>query len=430
MSRRARIAHPRPKALADRIAMAKPRTTEPMRTQGVIRFEMPDDELPLEHPARVLWAAIGKLDVGAFLSEARAVEGRAGRPTHSPRMLLTLWAYAISQGVGSAREIARLVKTDRAYGWIVGGASLCHDRLSRFRVGHKDALDGLMTEILGALMHAGVLSLRLVSIDGMRVRAAASAPSFRREGSLAQCREQAALHLKAVLAQAADPELTASQRAARERGARDFAARIDAAMQVVRELAERPKAPLVPRASTTDADARVMKMADGGFRPAMNVQTATAGSELGGPRTIVAVNVTNVGSDMNAISPMLAQIERRTGELPQFLLADANHQSHEGIKDAMHRGVVPIVAVFERTAKNGPRSNPDSAIQAWKENMQTARAAELYRARASLAELTNAQLRRRGLTRFVVRGLHKTSCVALLTAITSNLMSHLATLAS
>lgn len=410
--------------------MAKPRTTEPIRNQGVIRFEMPDDDLPLEHPARVLWVAIGKLDLSAFLADARAVEGRAGRPTHSPRMLLTLWTYAISQGIGSAREIARRVEMDRAFGWIVGGASVCHDRLSRFRVGHKDALDGVMTEILGVLMHEGLLSLRLVSLDGMRVRASASAPSFRREGSLAQCREQAALHLKAVLAAADDPELTARERAARERGALDFAARIDAAMQTVRALADRPKAPLVPRASTTDPEARVMKMADGGFRPAMNVQTATAGSELGGPRTIVAVEVTNSGSDMNAVAPMLDQIERRTGELPTYLLADANHQSHEGIKDAMHRGVLPIVAVFERSAKNGPRSNPDSAIQAWKDNMQTARAAELYRARASLSELTNAQLRRRGLTRFLVRGLHRTSCVALLTAITSNLMSHLATLAS
>lgn len=410
--------------------MARPRTTEPVRNQGVIRFEMPEDELPHDHPARVLWVALEKFDLAGFLADARAVEGHVGRPTHSPRMLLTLWTYAISQGVGSAREIERLITTDRAYGWIVGDASVCHDRLSRFRVGHKEALDRLMTDILGVLMHRGLLSLRLVAIDGMRVRAAASAPSFRREGSLEACREQAALHLKAVLAQADDPELSAKQKAARERGARDLAARIEAAIEVVHELAGKPKGPLVPRASSTDAEARVMKMADGGFRPAMNVQTATAGSELGGPRTIVAVDVTNVGSDMRAIEPMLEQIERRTGELPTFLLADANHQSHDGIKAAMHRGVLPIVAVFERSAKDGPRANQDSAIQLWKENMQTERAKELYRARASLCELINARLRQRGLERLLVRGLHKAHCVALLMAISTNLLSHLPTLAT
>src|SRR5215510_8020471 len=135
--------------------MAKPRTTEPMRTQGVIRFEMPDDELAHDHPARVLWVALEKFDLGGFLDAARAVEGSAGRPTHSPRMLLALWLYAISQGVGSAREIARLVTTDRAYAWIVGGRGVSHHRLSRFRIGHRDALDQLMTDILGALVHAG-----------------------------------------------------------------------------------------------------------------------------------------------------------------------------------------------------------------------------------------------------------------------------------
>jgi hypothetical protein len=173
-----------------------------------------------------------------------------------------------------------------------------------------------------------------------------------------------------------------------------------------------------------------MKMADGGFRPAMNVRTATAGDELGGPRTIVAVDVTNVGSDMSAIAPMLDQIERRTGELPSFLLADGNHQSHEGIASAMHRGVVPIVPVQKRSPSSGPRANHDSTIEAWRENMQTERAKELYRRRSGLCELTNAQLRRRGLTRLLVRGVHKASCVALLTAISSNLLSHLATLAS
>lgn len=95
--------------------MPTPRTTEPSRSQGEIRFETPDDAIEAEHPARVLWLALGKLDLGAFLSDARSVEGHAGRPTHAPRMMLTLWTYGISQGVGSAREIERLTVSDRAF---------------------------------------------------------------------------------------------------------------------------------------------------------------------------------------------------------------------------------------------------------------------------------------------------------------------------
>ncbi len=403
-----------------------------MRNQAEIRFEMPDDALDAEHPARVLWEALGKLDLSAFLACARSVEGHAGRPTHSPRMMLTLWTYAISQGVGSAREIERLTNSDRAYEWILGDASVGHHALSRFRIGHRDALDQLMTDILAALTHKGVLSLRLVALDGMRVRAAASAPSFRTESSLLECREQATLHLKAVLAQADDPELSLAQKAAREAGARDFQRRIEDAITTVRNLQEE-RAPSQPpaRASSTDAEARVMKMGDGGFRPAMNVGAATAGSELGGPRTIVAVQVTSIGSDMGAMSPMLAQIQQRTGQAPEILLADANYANHEAIAAAAARGVEVLVAVPRRSQQSGSSGNHTPAIEQWKARMQTERAKDLYRARAGLCEWTNAQFAGRfGLRQFLVRGLAKTTNVVLLAAITLNLTQHLATLAT
>ena len=193
-----------------------------------------------------------------------------------------------------------------------------------------------------------------------------------------------------MLAQADDPELSHAQQAARERGARDFQRRIEDAITTVKSLQEErsPSRP-VARASTTDAEARVMKMADGGFRPAMNVRTATAGSELGGPRTIVAVEVTNIGSDMGAITPMLAQIEQRTGRLPETLLADANHANHEAIADATAGGVEVIVAVPRRSQNSGAKANHAPAIEQWKDRMQTERAKDLYRARAGLCEWTN-----------------------------------------
>lgn len=409
----------------------KPRVTEPERQQGVIRFEMPEDALEPEHPARVLWQALGKLDLSAFLDAAQAVEGSAGRPTHSPQMMLTLWTYAISQGVGSAREIARLVQRDRAYQWIVGGVSVGHHALSKFRVGHQAALDKLMTDILAALMHKGVLSLRLVAQDGMRVRAAATAPSFRKLDSLLECREQAQLHLEAVLAQADDPELSLAQQAAREAGARDFQRRIEEAISTVETLQEQRGASHPPaRASTTDAEARVMKMADGGFRPGLNVQMATAGSELGGPRTVIGVRVSNVGSDMGAITPMLDQIERRTGRLPETLLADSNHGSHAAIIDADARGVNVVIAVAKRSRESGGKADKSPAIVAWKARMQTEEVKALYRARAGLCEWANAQAAGRfRLRQFLVKGVAKATSVALLIAITTNLTQHLASLA-
>jgi len=396
------------------------RTSEPVRLQAVIRFEMPDDMLPADHRARLIWRVLQTLDLGEFTAKSKAVEGRAGRNVLSPAMLLTLWLYAISVGVGSAREIARRTKSDDAFRWIVGDQDVGHAALSAFRVGHGAALDKLMTDILGVLLHKGLVSLDRVAQDGTGVRASASAPSFRREVSLLDCREQAALHVKAVLADP-DPEASEGERRARMAAALDYQKRVEAAIGTLQALHEEGKDK--PRASTTDADARVMKMPDGGFRPGYNIQLATAGSELGGARTIVGVLVTNTGSDMGSVTPMLEDIKARTGQLPAQLLADANHAKHSCIETATRTGVEVIIAIPKREQCSTKTTSPE--IIAWRARMKTDEAKRAYRARAGLCELSNAHLKcHHGGDSVLVRGLAKVTCVALLGAIAANVLAH------
>jgi hypothetical protein len=343
-------------------------------------------------------------------------------------MLLTLWLYAISRGVGSAREIARRIRSDLAFRWIVGDVEVGHHKLSEFRVGYGDALNTLMTDVLASLMEKGLLSLDLVAQDGTRTRAAASAPSFTTHGSLVQCREQAALHLKAVLAAAGDPEYTNAQHAARAAAAKDYQERVEAAIATVAELQKKRRPADGPaRASTTDAEARVMKMADGGFRPAFNVQYAVAGSELGGPRAIVAVQVSNIGSDMGSLNPMCEQIEERTGQLPKTLLADGGHAKNEDIAEVRRKGVDVLVPPKEtaKSIEDLRQAGADPEVIAWRERMETPEAKRLYRARAGLGELANAhQKEHHGITQFLVKGIDKVTCVVLFSAITSNLLQH------
>jgi transposase len=411
-------------------ARGAPRIVEPQRVQGEVRFEVPDDMVSSSHLARVLWSMLGTLDLTAFGAGCGSVEGKAGRSLKSPRMLLTLWLYAISSGIGSAREIARLVKADVAYRWIVGDMQVGHHKLSEFRVGYGEALNGLMCDVLASLMEKGLLSLELVAQDGTRTRAAASAPTFRTYGSLLECREQAALHLKAVLASAGDSEHTRAQQAAREAAARDFQQRVDAAIATVTELQKQRKPSDKPaRASTTDAEARIMKMGDGGFRPALNVQYAVAGSELGGPRTVVGLQVTNVGSDMGSLTPMMKQIEQRTGQLPKVVLADGGHAKCEDIVTMMAMGIDVLVPAADSAKPIAQLKIEGQApeIIAWRERMETPEAKMLYRARAGLCELANAHQKcHHGVTQFLVRGIQKVTCVVLLSAIASNLMQHAA----
>jgi len=166
-----------------------------------------------------------------------------------------------------------------------------------------------------------------------------------------------------------------------------------------------------------------LKMPDGGYRPGYNVQLATAGSEMGGPRTIVGVRVTNVGSDMGSITPMLADIEARTAELPKKLLADANHAKHACIEHATRRGVEVLIAVPKREQNAASCASPE--INAWRERMQTEEAKRDYRSRAGLCELSNAHFKcHHGGAQVLVRGLAKITCVALLGALASNLLAH------
>jgi len=411
------------------------RTREPVREQAEVLFNVPDDALPGDHPARLLWQVVGRLDLSSFVANAKSLVGHRGRDTLSVQMLLTLWLYAIAEGIGSAREVERRIATDVAFRWIVGDQSVGRTKLAQFRVVHREALEKVFAEVLASLTHKGLLSMNVVAQDGTRIRASASAPSFRRLASLENCLEQAKLHVKAVLTEGDDPEVSERVRRAREAAARDYEERVTEAIATVKQLAQerlegrnRNKRPSEPRASTTDPEARVMKMGDGGFRPAYNIQLATAGSPMGGASTIVGLRVTNNGFDTGALAPMLDDIERRTGRLPSVLLADAGHSDHASIREVAERGVTALIPVPDR--ERGSQTSVDHAIIAWRERMQTDEAKQAFRARASLCELPNAHFKTRlGLGHLLVRGLSKVTCVVLLTALAANILANAAALA-
>lgn len=400
------------------------RTKEPQRDQGWLF--VPAHEIPPDHPVRLVAAAVERLDLRGFLRNAKALEGVAGRPVTSPTLLLSLWLYGIQQGIGEATELARRCTSDAAFRWLCGGVEPSHDVLSAFRVQHPQVLQDVFTQVLGTLLEHGLVTLEHVALDGTRVRASASAPSFRRGRSLQHCKEQAALHLKAVLATA--DEHSPAHQALREAKAREYQKRVDAAMQTLeaeREKKSSAKEKAAVRASTTDPEARVMKMADGGFRPGFNAQLAVAGDPEGGPRTIVGVNVTPLGSDMGSIQPMVEQLEARTGVIPDRLLADANHATIKDIRYLAQRGIEPLVSVPDYMLTTGPHRDKSAEVQAWRDFMTSDEGLDAYRGRSPLVENVNAMLKARyGLTEFVVRGVAKTTCVLLLTALAHNLAAH------
>ncbi len=414
------------------------RLLQPNRKQIELRASDLESLLCEDHRARLVWGYVERQDLSRLTDAIKARGSNAGRSAIDPRILFALWLYAVLDGVGSGREVARLAREHDAYRWICGGVSVNYHALNDFRSGNEALMDEVLTANVAALASAGAISLERVAQDGMRVRADAGAASFRRQASLEQHLAEAGELVKDIKRRAKADPAAASRRAqaARQRAAQEREERIRAALEQLpqvqaakRRNGDRPED---ARASSTDADARVMKMGDGGFRPSFNVQLATTCED----QVIVGVAVSNAGSDMAQMAPMVQQVIERTGSTPGQWLVDGGFPAHEQI-DIVHeqtQGKTEVIApVPEPRRKRGDDEAPPAdkhqrkegdsePVAQWRERMADDEVKQQYKQRAATAECVNALARNRGLQRMPVRGLSKVRAVAYLYALAHNLM--------
>ena len=402
------------------------RVKRPDRRQSIFRPQTFDELIPPDHRARGIVKFVDEMDLAPFYASIKSRGDEPGRPATDPAMLISLWLFATSEGVGSSRHLERLCERDDAYRWICGGVQVNQHGLSDFRVDHGAALDGLMTQALGVLMHQGLVALKRVSQDGVRVRASSGAASFRKMSGLRKCLKAAKEQVRQTkrMLDKNDPTRTDKMRESTERAARDRETRVKKAMEELRALQatkETPEEAEQARASTTDPESRVMRMADGGYRPAYNMQFAVDVDTT----AIVGVGVTNGGTDMGQIQPMLEEVERRTGETPEDWLVDGGYTSLEDIEAVGKRGVTIFAPVQKPRCPeidpHQPKKNDGENVAAWRQRMGTDEAKAVYRERASTSERTNADLRQhRGLRHLPVRGIEKATMIGLWMAITYN----------
>jgi transposase len=368
---------------------------------------------------------VERLDLGEFYDVIQSREGSAGRPAVDPKIYLALWILATTEGVGAAREIERLCRYHLAYQWICGGVPVNHHSLSDFRNLATDRLNELLTQSVSTLMATGLVEIRRVSQDGMKVRASAGASSFRTRGSLEKMVGQQVERLAQEIE--GDPGAASKrEQSAREQAAEDRQKRIKQALEEMKEAEKRKrsnngKKKNEARTSTTDPEARVMKMADGGFRPAFNVHLTTDIDTM----AIVGVKVDNLGTDLHAMLPLAKQVEERHEARPDEWLADGGCTSIDNVNQMHERGCKVIAPLRQRTNPEhkpaDPRATDSEAVLQWRARMETEEAKELYKKRGATAECVNAQFRNQGLLRFFVRGTPKALAVVLMHAITHNM---------
>jgi transposase len=417
----------------------------PERRQMTMVVQCPDDLVPAQHPVRMVMALLETLDLAGFCESIRAREGVAGRDATDRRLLVGLWLYACIRGIGSARELARRCEESAAFRWLCGGVTVNHRLLSDFRGDHGAALDALFTQVIASLVDKELVTVSRVSQDGVRVRVSAGAGSFRREERLQKLLAESKQHVEELRRQLEDPEtsagLSSRQRAARRRAAKEKQERLEQAIAQLPELQQKQAEAArkagqgergqkirekEPRVSTSDAEARVMKMPNGGFNPGCNVQLATDTKS----RAIVGVEVSYEGSDSAGLSePMRQQVAQRSGGKVQQHLLDGGYLRMADIEQAQRQGVELLVPPkparqpHRRGRELEPKPGDSEAVLAWKRRMASAEGQAIYRQRAATSETVNADLRSyRGLTQLTVLGLAKVKCVALWCALAYNVM--------
>lgn len=393
----------------------RPRLREPVRDQVTLQVCDLDALIGEDHPARIIWAYAEKVDLSDLEAVVKAREGAPGMPQTSLHLLLALWLYATTRGVGSARALAQLCESDAAFRWLCGGVSVNHRLLSDFRTQRGDLIGRLLAAHVASLSVAGLINLDEIAQDGLRLRANAGAGSFRRRKTL----EKELAKARALIERLSkdeddDPGATGKrQKAARERAAQEREARVAAALAALGEAEKlrekrlktdkaKTLAQKEPRASTTDPQARVMKMADGGFRPAYNVQFASL-PENG---VVVAVSCETVGSDRGLAEPMAQAIEATYQRRAKVYLVDGGYLSAEDIDAAAKAGTTMYCPPTK--SKSGrdpyqPRPDDTPAVAAWRARMANEEGKQIYQRRAR-CELIHAKFRNLGLDHLLLRG--------------------------
>ena len=414
----------------------QPRLREPVRDQVELRAVDLEALLPADHPARVIWAYVQRLDLSALEESVRARAHGPGQAPVSPRLQLALWLFATSQGVGSARALARLCESHDAYRWLCGGVSVNYHSLSEFRTAHPELLEQLLVEHVASLSVAGVIDLDEVVQDGVRVRASAGTSSFRRQRKLYK-ELRKARRLVEHLRDENDDDPDASNRrikAAQDRAASEREGRVEAALRQLAEIkahrarrgrenrnnGKKGSKRSEPRASTTDPQARVMKMADGGFRPAYNCQVASVAEG----QIAIAVDVTNVGSDRGLMRPMQERLAGLYGRAKRYLV-DGGFNKNEDIEWAASQGIKvygPPANSKHGTDPYAPRPEDGPGLTAWRRRMKSPHGKSVYKRRAP-GECINARFRNWGLRQFILRGREKVLTVMRWFALANNVLA-------
>ena len=305
----------------------KPKWRTVERTQTMMANIYVEELISADHKARAIWELAGRLNLSRFAESVKTAAGCAGRPAWDPRLLVSVWVFAYSEGIGSAREIERLLEYEPGFQWLCGLESINHHTLSDFRVDHKEALDELFTQMLALLEKEELLNLERVMHDGTKIRAQAGVDTFRREKTVQEHLERA----RKVVREMGDPREDRNRReAAKDRAARERAERLQRVAEELEKIQAEQKPPdrAAARVSITEPEARRMKHGDNAIAPSYNVQISTDAKA----KAVVGIHLSQCSSDARSLPAAVEQIEENLGRKPDRVVVDGGFTNRDNME--------------------------------------------------------------------------------------------------
>jgi transposase len=415
----------------------------PIRHQLEMHLNTLDMLLPRDHKARDIWEFVDKMDTSPCFVNVKTFFGHVGRSATSPKILFALWLYSILDGNTSARKLEELCKNHNVYKWLAGSAPINRTMLAEFRSLDPMNFEDLLTSCLAVMLQAGLITDTDFAQDGTRIKANAGFNSYRREDSLQKLKEEIKEYLKQLEIEntACTNALEKRAKAKEARIATERLNRVEDALKSLekarvsreengiknREVPTEEELKNV-RASTTDPDARKMKMGEGGYRLAYNVQFATGLDS----RVIFGVDVVTT-ADQGTAPRMMSMVHSRLRKLdmspPENWIGDAAYSAKADVNEIAE--FFPDCNYYAPPkVKKGidPKKHlkgDSEAIKKWRDMIDSEETEALYKHRCSTAEFSNAQVKNRGLREFSARGLFKVKGMAILHAIAQNISRYL-----
>jgi len=321
----------------------------PMGRQQIALFSTKlDEEIPADHPVRLLEEILTALDWSAW--ERRYVLV-VGQPPIHPKVMAGAILYGLSLGMRSSRQLERACLTMLDFMWLTEKRDIDHSTFCKFRTQFGVELKQLFGQLGRVAMGMGLIRLNQVSLDGTKVAASNNRHATAKAGPLEEKLKELDAQVERMLeeAQAADerdsrlfgdgsPNRLPSELADLKRRQERLAKALAAAQAKDRAAGPKARPASVP---VTDPDSAIQANKHGGFAPNYTPVVAVDGAK----GMLVDADVLSDGDETAAVLPAVERIEEALGQRPEQLLADSgfgNGENLAGLEQAQVQAYIPL----------------------------------------------------------------------------------------